>query len=253
METKEEIQKEFTDFEEFNLKKSKEKPEDSYLSLEDTARELIKEINEKKQKEKKTSNMWWGARKTAEMSFICLLLWQILQYNQDNMKEYITRSESNNKESLKYIDEKIEIIKDSVGKVTLNDEQAVIVVSDLIKVHHITELSYFDKILKARYPQGCIKDNNQINCERKVQSDIQRRFFYLKSKLNKFSSDKGLLGDYFTENYPKQTFVNDVNAILFSNLRKNYKMDALKVLISDYETEFIRDFQISLTLKKEIK
>lgn len=222
-------------FDEFNLKKSKEKLEDSYLPIEETLTHIIREVEQKKSKEKKTNNMWWGARKTAEMSFICLILWQLLQYNQENTKEYF-----------RYIDEKIEIIKSNVGKVTLDNEQAILVVRDFLKVHNQVELSYFDKLLSARYPQSCIKDSISASCKKRIKSDIQRRFFYLKGKLNKFSSEKGLLGDYFKERYPKDSFIDDVNTILFSDIRKNYKMDSLKVLINDYETEFIRQLQIKL-------
>lgn len=226
---------EFEEFEKFNLKKAEEKIEDNHISFEETVKDLINEIEAKKKKEKKNYTAWWGARKTAEMAFICTAFWWLLQTNQDNMINYFS-----------YIDEKIELIRESVGKTTLDTEQAVIVMSDLIKNHHNTQMSYFDKTLKARYPQNCIKDNNQTNCERRIKSDLERKKFYLVSRLNKFSSDKGLLGNYFKENYPIDRYIQDVNAILFMDLRKNYKMEALSVLIMDYETQFIRDFQESL-------
>jgi len=221
-----------TEYEKFNLSKAQEKKEDHHILLEDMLNNIIEQVEKKKEKDKKQSQIWWGARKTAEMSVIVAVLWWSLNNLQENYER-----------SFEYIDNRIELIRDSVGKVTLDNEQAVIIMTDMLKVHHSVELSYYEKLLTARYPQECIKDKNITNCKKKIKSDVQRRVLYFNSKLSKFSSKIGVLSNYFRKSYLEDKFIEDVSTILFSNLRKNIKMDSLKVLLSDYETEFIRDFQ----------
>lgn len=229
-------------FKDFNSKKEQEKIEDTQVSVLELVEDIVTKVQDKKKKERTYS---W-LQKGVEYSVITAVMWWGLEsYSEVNLNQ-INNITKVYERSFSYFDSKLERLKESIIKTTLTKEQSLLVMEDFLKAHHSVEIAYYDKLLTARYPQECIKDKTVLNCKNKIQSDVTRRMYYLTSKLNKFTSEVGSLGVYFRENYPSQEFLDKVQNTLFSSKRKNYKMSDIKVLILDYETKFIQQFQDDL-------